>query len=347
MIEQSSALAVGDEGDELASAHNGADPKRVGSSEVPSAYQPPAFTLTPRTVEEAMEFSRLMASSTMIPEAYRDKPGDVLVAVTMGAEVGLKPMQALNGFAMIKGRPTMYGDALIGLVRAAPQCEWIKETPIIEGGKIVGYTCSAKRRGDPVIIENTFTLDDAKTAKLLGKDGPWTQYPSRMLKMRARGFTLRDGFADVLKGIGVAEEVQDMPDDGVRQAIAAAPTRVAQIKAALAARAPQNVTPAADPAPQDAATPPEGGDEPDPLLARLAQMSVGDIADLVNETAMECGVDVPELKDLIRRLPGGKLTRAAAFGLIQTLRGLGEAAAEADNVDDEIPIGEKIRETTK
>jgi hypothetical protein len=32
-----------------------------------------------------------------------------------------------------------------------------------------------------------------------------------MLKMRARGFALRDGFSDVLRGLGIAEEVQDTP----------------------------------------------------------------------------------------------------------------------------------------
>ncbi len=44
---------------------------------------------------------------------------------------------------------------------------------------------------------------------MLGKQGPWTQYPERMLKLRARGFTLRDAFPDVLKGIKAREEVED------------------------------------------------------------------------------------------------------------------------------------------
>jgi hypothetical protein len=49
----------------------------------------------------------------------------------------------------------------------------------------------------------------AKKAGLLAKGGVWTQYTERMLKLRARGFSLRDAFPDALKGIKPREEVED------------------------------------------------------------------------------------------------------------------------------------------
>ena len=51
----------------------------------------------------------------------------------------------------------------------------------------------------------------AKKASLWTKPGPWQQYPDRMLQMRARGFALRDTFADVLRGLISREEAEDMP----------------------------------------------------------------------------------------------------------------------------------------
>ncbi len=51
--------------------------------------------------------------------------------------------------------------------------------------------------------------EDAKKAGLWGKAGPWSQYPKRMLQMRARSFALRDKFADALSGLIMAEEAQD------------------------------------------------------------------------------------------------------------------------------------------
>jgi hypothetical protein len=72
--------------------------------------------------------------------------------------------------------------------------------------------CVAKRRGRKPVTAK-FSVDDAKRAGLWGKQGPWTQYPKRMLQMRARGFALRDAFPDVLKGLITSEEAMDFPVD--------------------------------------------------------------------------------------------------------------------------------------
>ena len=62
-------------------------------------------------------------------------------------------------------------------------------------------------------IIRTFSIAEARKARLLGKSGPWQDYRGRMLQMRARGFALRDGFADVLKGLNIREEVEDIPKE--------------------------------------------------------------------------------------------------------------------------------------
>jgi hypothetical protein len=72
--------------------------------------------------------------------------------------------------------------------------------------------CVAKRKNRTEVISK-YSVEDAKRAGLWNKQGPWTQYPKRMLQMRARGFALRDAFPDVLKGLITVEEAQDYPDD--------------------------------------------------------------------------------------------------------------------------------------
>ena len=52
-------------------------------------------------------------------------------------------------------------------------------------------------------------MEDAKLAGLTTRSPVWKSYPKRMLQMRARGFALRDQFADALKGLSSAEEVRD------------------------------------------------------------------------------------------------------------------------------------------
>jgi len=167
------------------------------------------FSLQPKNIEEAERFAKLMASSDFVPKDYKGKAGNVLVAVQMGAEVGLKPMAALQNIAVINGRPCIWGDAALAIVKSHPDFEWISEMDDQSIAKVGGATCRIKRRNEPEVVA-IFTIEDAEKANLLSKQGPWSQYPNRMMKMRARGFAMRDSFPDALKGLAVREEVQDL-----------------------------------------------------------------------------------------------------------------------------------------
>jgi hypothetical protein len=161
---------------------------------------------------EAMKFAEMIAKSTMVPKDYIKQPENVLIAVMMGAELGLKPFQAIQNIAVINGRPSVWGDAALGLIQAHPEFEYIEEQDLETITKNSKAVCAVKRKDQP-LITNTFSMEDAKKAGLANKQGPWTTYPARMLKMRARAFCLRDAFADVLKGVNIAEEAQDIPQE--------------------------------------------------------------------------------------------------------------------------------------
>lgn len=162
-----------------------------------------SFNFEIKSLDQAMEYAKLISESDLAPKDYRGKPGNVLIAIQYGNEIGLKPIQAIQNIAVINGRPSIYGDAMIAVVQSHPVCEYIKEWQ--KDG--IAY-CAVKRRGEDEHISK-FSKEDAKAAGLLGKPGPWTQYQDRMLQMRARGFALRDKFSDVLKGISMREEVED------------------------------------------------------------------------------------------------------------------------------------------
>ena len=166
----------------------------------------------PTTMGEALQFSEMLANSSMVPKAYQGKANDVLVCIQWGYEMGLAPMQSLQNIAVINGKPSVYGDAMMALVQASPVCEDVEEYFEGEGTPNPIAVCVAKRKGRKP-VETRFSVEDAKRAGLWGKGGPWTAYPKRMLQMRARGFALRDAFPDVLKGMISVEEAQDYPDE--------------------------------------------------------------------------------------------------------------------------------------
>jgi len=165
--------------------------------------------LAPNNFEHYFRIANMMSKSDMVPKSYKDKPQDVLIAMEMGASLGLGPLQAIQNIAVINGKPCLYGDGMLAVCSGRPDFENISEDPIVDDkGKTIGFRCTVSRRGRSPISQS-FTIEQAIAAGLWGKVGPWKQYPERMLQMRARGFALRDSFADALGGVRMAEEVQD------------------------------------------------------------------------------------------------------------------------------------------
>ena len=154
-----------------------------------------------------MAVADFLSKSSMVPKGMTNKPADILIAMEMGLQLGIPMMQAIQDIAVINGKPCMYGDGLLAVVQGHKDYEWIQESVINDVA-----TCTIKRKHhEPHSV--TFSKEDAKKAALWGKSGPWSQYPDRMLKMRARGFCIRDIFSDALRGIKTDEEVNDYQID--------------------------------------------------------------------------------------------------------------------------------------
>ena len=162
--------------------------------------------LVPQNFTERMQYCEVLAKSNLVPKDFRGKPEDILVAIDFGYMIGLNPMQALTNISVINGRPSIWGNAALALVKASGKLEYIKE--YFENDNTA--VCEVKRKDEPVAVIRKFSFEDAKQAGLLNKGGTWKQYPKRMLQMRARSWALRDAFPDVLSGISIAEEAQDI-----------------------------------------------------------------------------------------------------------------------------------------
>lgn len=158
----------------------------------------------PSTKDDAWKFAQTFASSVFCPVQYKNKPGDVYLAMAYGAQIGLNPLLAVQNIAMVNGRPSVYGDALTAIVMANPETEKY-EDGYKDGGK-TAY-CKITRNGHT--IEREFSEDMARKAGLW-EQNTWKKYPQRMLMWRAKGWAIRDLYADVLMGMWSVEEAKDM-----------------------------------------------------------------------------------------------------------------------------------------
>ena len=160
--------------------------------------------------KDPMKACSMLAKSDLTPAGYRNKPEDIFIAISYGHELGLNPLASLQGIAVINGKPSVYGDAMLALCRKHPEFEDIQES-ISGSGENMKATCKIKRQGQSW-SEYTFTISMARKAGLLNKKGPWQTHLERMMQMRARGFVLRDVFADALGGVITTEEAEDYPE---------------------------------------------------------------------------------------------------------------------------------------
>ena len=163
--------------------------------------------LVPSEFEGVQRLAQWVMQTQMLPKGVTSLAQATLL-LAAGMEIGLPPIASLKGLMIVNNRPAVWGDAALGLVRRSPLCASVDEK--LSADKSVA-TCTSVRRGQSEPITRSFSVADAKRAGLWGKAGPWTQYPERMLQMRARAFSIRDAFPDVLGGLGIVEEEQDIP----------------------------------------------------------------------------------------------------------------------------------------
>lgn len=265
---------------------------------------PQTFSLVPSSFDEALKISATLAKSELVPKDFRNKPENVFVAIAWGQEIGLQPLQSLQNIAVINGRPAIWGDAALAVVMAHPDF-----IDIIEEAKDGTAFCTVKRKNRSPVVR-AFTQADAQKAGLIGKQGPWTQYPDRMKQMRARGFALRDAFPDAMKGIRLAEEVQDIEEHDITPA--ASSIVMPRERQETAAADPQS-----DPAPQQ-------HEQLRPQESAAAQAAEGELTlaegqiRMITKKAQEAGVDLPFIAmhfgvERIEQIAISKANEALAF----------------------------------
>ena len=167
-----------------------------------------SHALEPRNFEETMALANILSKSDIVPKDFQGKPANILVAITLGREVGFGWAQALQNICVINGRPSIWGDGAVGLILASDVFEDSSDSfdPNLDGGTAI---YKSKRKGKNWTVR-TFSHNDAQKAGLLSKD-TYVKYERRMLFKRAGAWAQRDDYADVLKGLRMADEEQDVP----------------------------------------------------------------------------------------------------------------------------------------
>lgn len=164
------------------------------------------------TWKTMLEMAGELVASGLLPKGI-DKPAAALAIIQKGLELQSPPMYALSNIGIINGKPVVGAEVLLAMVYRdhGDQAIQFEDTS--------AERCSViyKRRSWPQARRFEWTIEDAKKAGLLGKGGPWNQYPAAMLRARCVSAVARLAFPDSIGGMYTPEELGaevTVTDDG-------------------------------------------------------------------------------------------------------------------------------------
>lgn len=171
---------------------------RTPQTSAMSAYEPRSF-------DEAMRLATVFAASGLLGEV-RNEAAALLVMAT-GAELGISATTALRSIYIVKGKPMMSSDLMVGLcIKRKDVCEFFVCTESTD----TQATYQTKRVGVVNPMSHTFSMADAQRARLAsGGDSMYSKYPKTMLRHRAAAELARQVYPDIVLGLYSDAEKDD------------------------------------------------------------------------------------------------------------------------------------------
>lgn len=165
-----------------------------------------ALSLVPASVPEVFRLAESLATSKgFVPSQYIGQPNAIAACILTGAELGMGPMESLREIHVVQGRPTLSAGAMLArAIRSGVRVEWVCST---------STEAVLRLSRDGSNYEQSWTLEMAKRAGLLGKTGPWQTYPDAMLRSRCISAAVRAFCPDAIGGGGLyaPEEAESIP----------------------------------------------------------------------------------------------------------------------------------------
>jgi hypothetical protein len=176
-------------------------------SNLPAPYVPQNATtvdiITGGGLSGFVEFAKVMAAAGALPQGVSGNPANLLYLVMAGIDAGFRPMQALELYDMIQGKPALSAEGKrVAMLRDGHEFETVEESA-------TSCTVRGRRRGSQTWHTASYTLDEAKKAGLIKPGSNWDKHPSDMLFARATARLCRRYFPDVAAGVATIEDLQD------------------------------------------------------------------------------------------------------------------------------------------
>lgn len=156
-----------------------------------------SLSLQVRSPDDLQRLARLFSASGLFgrnqgnPDAHM---AECAIKILAGLEAGFGSFASISGVSVINGRPGFGANLLAQAIKRHPLYDY----------RVIDKTDQACRirflAGKEVLGDEVFTIQMAERANLIGKGGPWKQYPEAMLFARCLSAGMRTHCPDALGG---------------------------------------------------------------------------------------------------------------------------------------------------
>lgn len=154
--------------------------------------------------------AQYLAKSDLVPDSYRNKPSNCMIALDTADRLGVSPLFVMEQLVIVRGKRSWSGQACSLLVNNYPK---FKDVELVyvgkEGEDSWGAYVKATRKDNGKEVKGTTVT--MKMAKEEGwtSNSKWKSMPEQMMGYRAYSFFARLHCADVLNGFMTEGEPED------------------------------------------------------------------------------------------------------------------------------------------
>lgn len=163
--------------------------------------------------EALQRAAKLLASSSLVPEQYRNNVPNAVIAMNMALRLRADPLMVAQNLYVVHGRPGWSAQFYISAFNSCGRFSPIRYRFIGEKGKDTwGCVAWAKELATGEIVEGSeVTIALAKAENWYGKNGSkWQTMPQQMLMYRAASFLVRTVAPEITMGIRTVDELEDI-----------------------------------------------------------------------------------------------------------------------------------------
>lgn len=188
--------------------------------------------------EAAQRMAKALASSSLVPEAYRNNLPNVLIAMELASRIGVSVFATMQNLDIIHGRPSWRSQFLIATVNGSGRFTPLRfrweDKP---GTDAWGCRAVAKEReSGEECVGALITIGLAKSEGWYSRNGSkWKTMPEQILMYRAASFWTRIFAPEMSLGMQTAEEIADVhgPGGGAQLPAAIAPGSTQELESEL------------------------------------------------------------------------------------------------------------------